>query len=310
MAGSGLRLSKDALFRQLGYAPHPLQREVHESTARRRVVACGARFGKTTIVIHECVAALLAPCDMSLGWLVGPSFETSDRTFQQVVALVQRHFPHRIKTLDLKQRRLVVINLGGGRSELRAKSTDATAALLGESLTYCIVDEAATVRREHWEVCAQRLVDQRGWSLVVSVPKGPGWFHDAYRMGIRNRDPEARSWTAPSWANPFVNAATIEAERSRLTEDAFDEQFGGQFVGVDEEPCLSCGGPDPRVSGMILVDGEAPIARCGECGEHVDEHGHTLVGLYPNGQAHLLIIRLFDRHESVDIPGSSPDKRC
>ena len=48
-----LRLSKAALFRDLGYTPHPGQLDVHRSSAPRRVVACGVRWGKTVAAAME-----------------------------------------------------------------------------------------------------------------------------------------------------------------------------------------------------------------------------------------------------------------
>ena len=41
-------LNKLALFKSLGYQPHPGQLEIHKSDAPRRIVACGVRWGKTT----------------------------------------------------------------------------------------------------------------------------------------------------------------------------------------------------------------------------------------------------------------------
>ena len=61
------RLRKRALFAQLGYAPHPVQLEIHRSRAKRRVVACGTRFGKTLCATMEAIAALLEPCESKLG---------------------------------------------------------------------------------------------------------------------------------------------------------------------------------------------------------------------------------------------------
>jgi hypothetical protein len=63
-----VRLRKRELFRKLGYEPHPVQALVHRSRAKRRVLACGTRLGKSTCGAMECVAALLEPCESALGW--------------------------------------------------------------------------------------------------------------------------------------------------------------------------------------------------------------------------------------------------
>ena len=56
-----LRLNKDALFAQLNYVPHEGQLLVHRSRAKRRVLACGARFGKSLCAAMEAIAAGLEP---------------------------------------------------------------------------------------------------------------------------------------------------------------------------------------------------------------------------------------------------------
>ncbi len=72
----GMRLDKPALFAHLGYEPHPGQMEVHLSTAPRRIVACGVRWGKTKCAVMETVSALMHPGPASLGWVVAPTSRT------------------------------------------------------------------------------------------------------------------------------------------------------------------------------------------------------------------------------------------
>jgi hypothetical protein len=157
------KLSKRALFAQLGYTPHPVQLAIHRSSAKRRVVACGTRFGKSTCAAMESVATLLDPCDSKLGWLVGPQYEATNRIFNHVVRLVTTHFPLRVRLHNPREHRLVVTNLGGGMSELRAKSADRPDGLLGEALDFLVVDEAASVRGSVWDEClAPRLIDRNG----------------------------------------------------------------------------------------------------------------------------------------------------
>jgi hypothetical protein len=294
-----VELSKRQLFDHVNYHPHPGQWPIHESKARRRVVATGSRFGKTTTAKYEVAAALLAPCQSSRGWIVAPTLDVSQRIFLQVADLFKTYFKARVKLLDLRTRRLVVINLGGGTSEVRAMTADTPSALLGESVSWMVVDEAASLRAEIWErYLAPRLIDTRGWSLLLSVPKGPGWFYDAFRQGQRNRDPDAQSWTGPSSLNPHVSAEVIEAERTRLSPEAFREQFLGEFTGVLGEPCWTCNGPDPSVPGVIVIQGDLVLPRCPECGQVVDAQGHTRESRFPDGTPVLTIIQCYPRRRA------------
>lgn len=223
-------LNKLALFRSISYTPHPGQLEVHNSTAPRRIVACGARWGKSLCAAAEAVAAALQPAQRSIGWICAPTYDLCDRVFREIVVIVAEHLRHRIVTLKESEKRLIVRNMAGGLSEIRGKSADNPVSLLGEGLDWLIVDEAARLKPVTWQsYLSQRLIDKHGWALLISTPKNKGWFHEMYRRGQGN-DPDYQSWNCPSWSNPHLNRALIEQERSRLPDRVFRQEFGGEFI--------------------------------------------------------------------------------
>lgn len=225
------RLNKGALFRDLRYEPHPGQREVHESKAPRRVVACGARWGKSLCAAMEALAAAMEPRARSIGWVVAPTYDLAEKIFREIVVLVAQHLRHRIVTLKDHEKRLVLRNMAGGLSEIRGKSADNPVSLLGEGLDWLVVDEAARLKPTIWAgYLTQRLIDRRGWALLISTPKGKGWFYDLFRRGQLREDPDYESWNAPSWENPYLDRDRIEAERERLPERVFRQEFGGEFL--------------------------------------------------------------------------------
>lgn len=227
-----LVVDKRALFRRLGYEPHDAQWPIHDSTAPRRVVACGARFGKTMAAAWEATAAALQPCEMSRGWVVGPIYELCEKVFRELVVIAREKLAHRVITLRNSpgEKLLVLRNLGGGLSEIRGKSADNETSLLGEGLDWMVCDEAARLKPRVWQAhLSQRLIDKKGWALLISTPKGKGWFYDMYRRG-QGDDPDYRSWNLPSWANPHLDRDLIEAERLRLPAAVFAEAYEARFV--------------------------------------------------------------------------------
>jgi len=224
-----LGIDKEKLFADLGYRPHPGQLEIHRSRAPRRVLACGVRWGKSLSAAMEGIAAALLPCQRSFGWVVAPTYELADKIFREIVLFVTMHLRTRI--VKLTEREIVLVNLGGGRSSIRAKSADNTDSLLGEGLDWLIVDEAARLKPEIWQShLSQRLIDKRGWALLISTPRGKGWFFDLYRRGQDPEDQDHQSWNLPSWSNPFLDREVIEKERERLPERIFRQEFGGEFI--------------------------------------------------------------------------------
>ena len=58
--------------------PHKGQLLIHRSKQRRRALACGTRFGKSTCASMEIVARLLDPRGGTLGWICAPTYEDSE----------------------------------------------------------------------------------------------------------------------------------------------------------------------------------------------------------------------------------------
>jgi hypothetical protein len=270
-----LSLDRPALFRSVGYEPHAGQLAVHESKALRRVVACGVRWGKSTVAVHEVLAALLEPNDGSDGWVSAPTFDSVDIILLQVRDLLERRFAHRI--VSIEGRKMRVLNLAGKVSSVTGKSADNRATLLGASIDWLVVDEAAALRRDAWEeALSQRLIDTDGWALVLSTPRSThSWFHDLYALG-RGTDPDVESWSGPSWQNPRLDPSVIEKERSRLPETVFAAQYGGAFVEDDQVPCEECGWPEDRGIPVVLLNPGDELGRCPECDRVLAPDGRPL----------------------------------
>ena len=129
------RLNKTAFFRDLKYRPHPGQWQIHNSTAPRRIVACGVRWGKTKASAMEGLAAAMAPAERSVGWIAAPTYDLCDRVFREIAITVAEHLRHRIISLKENDRKILLRNMAGGVSEIRGKSADNPVSLLGEDST-------------------------------------------------------------------------------------------------------------------------------------------------------------------------------
>lgn len=305
MASKTLRLDRHALFAQLGYVPHAGQWKVHESRAKRRVVACGTRWGKSTVAVHEALAYLLEPRERMEAWLVAPTYELTKRVFERVVAVLTLHMPHRLLLHQERDHIVRVANLGGGVSELRARSADKPAGLLGAALDVLIVDEADKVRDDVWEeYLAARTVDRDGRVLLISTPGSVrSWFYREYRRG--GRDPEYASFAMPTRENPHVSADVIAGEERRLEPELFASQYEARFSGTDLTPCPTCKGPDESARASIWLRGSDGPRLCPDCGLIVHEDGSTAVAVQGwRGQDELYcsVVVLADETTNLDAP--------
>lgn len=224
------KFDKQRFFADCGYQPHAGQLEVHQATEPRRVVACGVRWGKTYCAAMEGLAAAMQPAERSVGWVVGPTYDLADRVFREIQVRALEKLSHRIVKMKESDRLLVLRNMAGGTSEIRAKSAESSVSLLGEGLDWLIVDEASRLKPSTWEShLSQRLIDKKGWALLISTPKGKGYFFDLFRRG-QGADSMWRSWNLPSWTNPMLDRELIEAERLRLPQRAFQQEYEAKFI--------------------------------------------------------------------------------
>lgn len=215
---------------------------MHNSKALRRVLACGVRFGKSTAAAMEGLAAAMEfRRSVVRGWIVAPTYDLSDKVFREIKAIVLEKLKGRVIKISDSEKLVVLSNMAGYESEIKAKSADNPTSLLGEGLDWLIVDEAARIKREVWEShLTQRLLDKRGWALLISTPRGKGWFFDAWRRGkdpggdattaVDHRMRGYESWNMPTWVNPHVSKELIELERSRIPERVFAQEYGAEFI--------------------------------------------------------------------------------
>lgn len=240
----------------------------------------------------EAVAALLEPRADSLGWVVGPNLDVTGRVIDRVRMVLHEHFSMRIERDVEREKRVVIRNLGGGLSELRGKSADAPASLLGAELDWLVVDECASVRRAVWEEqLSARLLGRRGWSLLVGTPQEVDWFAELFRRGQEGSDVELASWRAPTWENPHIPRDLIESERGRLAAGVFEQKYGARFLGEGPQRCEVCGGPSDVAPKWMMVADEDRLMWCRACRNVVNRLGRTLVHRRLDGTlaAHALV---------------------
>lgn len=229
--------AKARIFEELDYEPTPLQREIHESTADYRIVAAGVRLGKSFLAAHEAVAALIGEPGTK-GWVVTPERSLGKPIYDEVKRLLQprydadgRHiggppkgFLKRSSDIDF------YVRCANG-SELWVKSASNKQSLMGASLDFAIVDEASRVDEEAMNMTRLRLLDRNGWFLAISTPNGRNWFYSAYLKGQdRESNPDWQSWSAPTWANPYIDAARIEEMRRTMPERHFMQDVEARFL--------------------------------------------------------------------------------
>lgn len=203
---------------------HPAQEIIFDSPAKVKVVNCGRRFGKTVLAGNVVVTkAFTKPNSMS--WVVSPRYSQTMIMWRKINRVIPKQYIVDSSKGDFW------IELENG-SMVFAKSADNPDSLVGEGLDLCVVDEAARVKPEAWEVSLQpTLLDSDGDALLLSTPKGKNWYYQEYLKGQNKEDfPEYESFHFSSYDNPFLKKELIDRKKKTMTKLMFRQEILAEFV--------------------------------------------------------------------------------
>ena len=228
--------SKFNFFKSCGYTPHPKQAEIHQSTARFRAIAAGARSGKSMAAGAEIAFMLMFPKKRI--WCVSSQYELADKEFDWALEFLSRIYVDGKRLTDAAK--ITSASRGSRKLEfpwgsfVKTKSTEKAQTLLGEELDMIVLGEASQVARAPWErMLRARLGPRNGRLIAASTPNSDaGLFRIFFENGL-SQDPNFSDWASWQFAtidNPTFSREEYEIARKELDENVFKEQYEGLFV--------------------------------------------------------------------------------
>ena len=197
------------------------QNDVFHHDARFKMLAAGRRFGKTHLSLVQLIVWAAAKSG-SLNWYLAPTYRAAKSiAWRQLKAMVPKELFADKNEVDLS---IELIN--GSRIEL--KGGDRYDSLRGNSLSNVILDEAAYIPPDCWEmVIRPALADQRGNAIFISTPCGFNHFHEWYEQAETEPDWETFSYNTIEGGN--VPPEEVELARRTLDERTFKQEFLASF---------------------------------------------------------------------------------
>jgi hypothetical protein len=202
---------------------HPAQQIIAQSPVRFKVLACGRRFGKTSVAVDELTNRLL---DGQRTAYFAPTFRMGGEVWRELKAALR---PLMVQVSETTRRFDL---LTGGTLECWSLSPGAAETVRGRKYHYVVLDEAALVEAgEAWQSAIRPLLtDYAGGALFCSTPRGRNWFWELYQRGQNPDWPDWGSWRFGTAANPFIAPAEIEAARGDLPERFFQQEYEAAFL--------------------------------------------------------------------------------
>jgi len=199
----------------------PPQRDVWDSDGRFKLLCSGRRFGKTYLCIARLVAWAIDKPN-SLNWYVTANYRMAKQiAWRQLKNMVPDDLCVKRNETELS------VELYNG-SIISLKGAENADSLRGVSLSSLVIDEAAYVKQDAWEmVLRPALSDQGGPAWFITTPAGLNWFHDLWEQAQQESDWQTFSYTTVQGGN--VPAEEVEAARRTLDERTFRQEYLASF---------------------------------------------------------------------------------
>lgn len=226
-------------------SPHPKQYELifaFELNPGVRFVAgaCGTKFGKT----YGCSIRIVKEAwenPNSLNWWVAPTYDQANMAME----LIKRLLPTGMYIEYKAARTIVLLNPDmTERSKIVFKSGEDPDNLRGYPVNFFIIDEAARMSFDSFVSVMTTVTQTNGRGIVISTPKGRGWFYTVYQRGEKFTKEGRKKYTTPAddpwkeWmairmpteANPTVpRQALVDAKRN-LPEAVWQQEYMAEFL--------------------------------------------------------------------------------
>lgn len=198
----------------------PWQTTVWEDTHRFKVINCGRRAGKSYLVSVK-LLDFATKHPKSNVWYVSPNYKQSKSImWTMLLEIIPKWAISKTNETEL------TIALKNG-SEILLKGAQEPDTLRGVRIDFCCFDEVAFIDKweEVWKVMRPTLVDSKAECWFISTPNGLNHFKDLYEL----KDPDYQRFHFTSYDNPYISKEEIDKVRSEMTDDAFAQEFLGEF---------------------------------------------------------------------------------
>ena len=204
---------------------HPAQKTIARDTHRFRVLRCGRRFGKTTLI-----------CEEIKGKTIGKASRVAyiANTYQQARDIAWEMFKRELKgrIIDTNEARLEikVAPETEGESVIFLRGWESVENLRGQAFDFLAIDEVASMNHfwTNWhEVLRPTLTDTKGEALFASTPKGFNHFYDLCNLELTDNDFKAFHFT--SWDNPHLDREELQRAKETLPPDRFLQEYEASF---------------------------------------------------------------------------------
>lgn len=205
--------------------PTPDQQGIMDHPARFKVLACGRRWGKTTINIRTLA-------EHGLNGETWAYFSVTYKSLAEVFRELKSALKNEIVRSSQTEGRIEI--KGGGLLEFWSLQTASKDTARGRKYHGVVVDEAAFIPNGEyvWNgVIRPTLADTQGSALITSSTNGRNHFWEWYLRGINTQEyPDWYSWNYPSSTSPAMTAEELASIKEETPDLYFRQEYLAEFL--------------------------------------------------------------------------------
>lgn len=203
------------------------QERVFQDPTRFRVACCGRRAGKTVLALNELIRAAQAGMNQTV-WYVAPTYKMAKRIMWR---MLKEAIPE--KNILKKDETNLEITLKGTNSLIALKGCEDPDTLLGDSLSFLVVDEAQSIKMDVVDtVLRPAMDDQNADGLYIGTPRGMG-DNAMYQLYLRGKMlPDWSSYTITTAEAGNVSPENIAAAKNTIPLTKFRQEYEASFESV------------------------------------------------------------------------------
>lgn len=219
----------------LDFNPHPAQVEVAEANLKYKyvVVRAGRRFGKSALALN--IVLREAVHNPGRYWIIAPEYTQAKSIYWR--DLVTEYVPKEliIKKNDNELILEIMTSVEGKTSVIEFKGSDREDKLRGAGLKGVVLDEYAFQKEYVWDkVVGPMLVQTDGWAIFITTPNGVSnhfkKFWDDAVAAEAEPNSQWKTFHFTSYDNPTIKRENLDAEKARLTEEFFTQEYMAEFA--------------------------------------------------------------------------------
>lgn len=204
---------------------HESQKKVATDKHRFRVLRCGRRWGKTSLMAEEIKGVAISK-PSRIAYIANNYQQARDIMWE----FLKKELRGAIIETNEARLEIKVRTIKGGESHIVLRGWESVENLRGQAFDFLGLDEVAMMRNfwVNWqEVLRPTLTDRKGEALFASTPKGFNHFYDLCNLELK--DAEYKSFHFSSWDNPHLPKDELEKAKQSLPADRFAQEYEASF---------------------------------------------------------------------------------